>query len=131
MASRPVRRARASPTVVLPLPGMPMRTMLVISRRSWARMRSFSLSGMGLPVKSSSARVRLGHQHGQPVGAGDAPRRPLEQQGRAAGVVDHVQHPLQGGEGRQVHRAAPLPGYMPTGVVFTRISASAWRERFS
>ena len=25
----------------------------------------------------------------------------------------------------------PLPGYMPTGVAFTRISASAWRERLS
>ena len=33
-ASRPVRRESASPTVVLPLPGMPIRMRLVISRRS-------------------------------------------------------------------------------------------------
>ena len=43
-----------------------MRTMLVISRRSWARMRSFSPAGMVLPKNRSSAADAWATSMGSP-----------------------------------------------------------------
>ena len=53
---------------------------------------------------------RLGHQHGQSVRAGDAPRLRLQQQGRAPGIVDDVQHPLTDGKYGQVHGRLAVAG---------------------
>ena len=53
----PESLASSWPTVVLPLPGIPVKTRLVLSRQSWAMIRSVSLSGMFLSKNSSSARL--------------------------------------------------------------------------
>ena len=53
---RPSLSARAMAMVVLPLPGMPMRTRFSLSRRREAVIFGITLSGMSVPVKSSAAR---------------------------------------------------------------------------
>ena len=60
------RAASAAPTADLPLPGIPMSTRFVISRRSCARMRSFSRSAMGLSKKCSSAALACATSIGRP-----------------------------------------------------------------
>ena len=69
------------------------------------------LTGGNGPVEEPLlCRHRLGHQHGQSVRAGDAPRLRLQQQGRAPGIVDDVQHPLTDGKYGQVHGRLAVAG---------------------
>ena len=54
---RPSRWARARPTVVLPQPGIPMRSRFRVSRSIWAVISSTRPSGMAVSKKRSAAAL--------------------------------------------------------------------------
>ena len=117
--------------VLLPQPGMPMSTMLVLSRRRSARMRWFSLSGMAFSKKCSSAALAWATSMGRPSVQGMPSASACSSRAVRRGLYTTSATPRQAGKAARFTGAAPLPGNIPTGVVFTTMSASAWRERFS
>ena len=56
---------------------------------------------------------RLRYQHFQTAEGGDAPLSGAQHQLGAEGIVHHIQHRFQAGEGVQIHRAVPVAGVHP------------------
>ena len=99
------------------------------SCRSWARMRWFSLSGMGFSKKCSSAALAWATSMGSPSEQGMPSSSACSSRAVRRGLYTTSSTPEHRGKVVRSTAAAPVLGYMPTGVVFTTMSASRWSSR--
>ena len=115
----------------MPQPGMPISTMFCIFRLNSRSISSVRLSGMAVPVKSSAARFACATSMFSPPMQGMPSASACIKSAVRCGLYTMSSTPLQPLKTLRSTGLTPVFGYIPTGVVFTIISASACLCMFS